>query len=295
MKNIPCTYAEMMKQIKEFKNSPVLTVTSLGRSLVGRSIPLIRLGNGEKSVLYVGSHHGMEWMTTMLLLKYLSEIITSYDKKGSILGCDTEELLKRRTVYVLPMLNPDGVELQINGCDPMNPLFDRLHRMSGGNYEKWQANGRGVDLNHNYNAGFDEYKKLENELGITAGATKFSGSHPESEPETACLCSFIRTVEPSMLIALHTQGSEIYYDYNGKCPPSSLSIAKRMERLSGYTVSRPDGTACYGGLKDWFISEFDRPAFTIECGKGENPLPITDFDAVYSVIRGILHLGPTFV
>ena len=98
-----------------------------------------------------------------------------------------------------------------------------------------------------------------------------------------------------MLIALHTQGSEIYYDYNGTCPSGSLSIAKRMERLSGYNVCRPDGTACYGGLKDWFICEFDRPGFTIECGKGKNPLPISDLGAIYSVLRGVLHLAPTFV
>ena len=295
MNKTPCTYSVMMKQIKEMKNSPILTVTTLGKSLVGRQIPLIKLGNGKKNVLYVGAHHGMEWLTTMILLRYINEVIESYEKKSAVLGCDTEELLKRRTIYVVPMLNPDGVELQINGCDPMNPLFDRLHKMSGGNYENWQANGRGVDLNHNYDAGFDEYKTIENELGIVPGATKFSGAHPESEPETACLCSFIRTVEPQMLIALHTQGSEIYYDYNGTCPSGSLSIAKRMERLSGYNVCRPDGTACYGGLKDWFICEFDRPGFTIECGKGKNPLPIFDLGAIYSVLRGVLHLAPTFV
>ena len=288
MKNIPCTYEAMMNEIKNLQNSKLLAISSIGRSLLGREIPLIRLGYGKESVLYVGTHHGMEWITTMLLLKYVSEMISSYENKDG-----NADILEEKTVYVVPMLNPDGVELQINGSDPMNPLYDRLHRMSGGDYSKWQANGRGVDLNHNYDAGFDKYKVMEKELGILPGATKFSGARPESEPETACLCAFIRTVEPKSLIALHTQGEEIYYDFNGYAPAGARTMAEKMAKLSSYTVSHPEGSAGYGGLKDWFICEFDRPAFTLECGMGENPLPIDDLDKIYSDIKGILYKFPS--
>ncbi len=283
MKNTPCTHSVMMNEIKKLPSCKLLTVSSIGRSLVGREIPLLRLGHGQNIILYVGTHHGMEWITTYLLLKYVSDEIELYEKG------ENAEFFEDNTVYVVPMLNPDGVELQINGYDPMNPLYDRLHRMSGGDYSKWQANGRGVDLNHNYNASFREYKTIENEKGIVAGATKFSGEYPESEPETACLCAFIRTVEPSLLIALHTQGGEIYYDFNGHAPAGSKTMAEKMAKLSGYSVSSPEGTASYGGLKDWFICQFDRPGFTIECGRGENPLPLTDLDGIYSEIKGILH------
>ena len=281
MKNTPCTYAVMMNEIKNLPQSKLLTVSGIGRSLVGREIPLLRLGHGKNVILYVGTHHGMEWITTYLLLKYVREVTEAYEK-GENTG-----FFDDNTVYVVPMLDPDGVELQINGYDPMNPLYDRLHRMSGGDYSKWQANGRGVDLNHNYDAGFDEYKKIEAEKGIIAGATKFSGVRPESEPETSCLCAFIRAVEPSLLIAFHTQGGEIYYDFNGLAPSGAKTIAEKMAKISGYSVSTPEGSACYGGLKDWFICEFDRPAFTVECGYGENPLPLSDLEKIYSEIRGI--------
>lgn len=289
-------YCDLMKDIEALvKEYPAATVSVIGRSLVGREIPLIRLGHGKKSVLYVGAHHGMEYLTSLLLMRYVGEVCTAAKAGGDILGHSVPELLERRSIFVVPMLNPDGVELQTKGEDKMNPLYDRLHRMSGGDYSRWQANGRGVDLNHNYNAGFEEYKTIERELGIAAGATKYSGDRPESEPETACICSFMRMTEISLLIALHTQGSEIYYGYNGHIPRGTEAIARKMERLSGYRLSSPEGTACYGGLKDYFTLEYDRPAFTIECGKGENPLPLSQADSIYSVIRGILHLCPTYI
>lgn len=296
-KHTPLTYNEMMKELNDILlKYPFMTLTTIGKSLVGRSIPLISVGHGKKSVLYVGTHHGMEWITSIILLKYLDEVGKLIKERGRIFGTDAEDLFLRRKVYIVPMLNPDGVELCINGCDPMNPLTERLYSMSGGDFSKWQANGRGVDLNHNYDAGFAEYKALEPSYGIYGGGpTRFSGAHPESEPECSALCSFIRSQDISLLVALHTQGGEIYYDYNGHVPQGGKTIAKRLEALSGYTLSQPEGSACYGGLKDWFIKEYDRPAFTIECGKGENPLPQGDSDMIYSVLRGALHLLPTFI
>lgn len=291
------THDVMMKQVEELAaRYPFFSVSTIGRSLVGRELPLITIGRGEKSVLYVGTHHGMEWITSVLLLRYLSDMGKILAEGGRIFGVDAERMFEKRTVYVVPMLNPDGVELHLRGGDPQNPLTERLNAMSGGDFSRWQANGRGVDLNHNYNAGFDTYKAMESSLGIFGGGpTRFSGAHPESEPETASLCAFIRSADIGLLLALHTQGGEIYADYNGYIPSGGSLIARRMEAMSGYVVAKPETAASYGGCKDWFISEFDRPGFTIECGKGVNPLPIEDADVIYSVIRGILLNGPTFV
>lgn len=50
-----------------------VTVSSIGRSLVGRSIPLISIGEGEKNVLFVGTHHGLESVTSLILMKYAAE------------------------------------------------------------------------------------------------------------------------------------------------------------------------------------------------------------------------------
>lgn len=296
MKNQPLTYSRLVSELDSLlEKYPFMHQSAIGKSLVGRDIPLITVGKGRKSVLLVGTHHGMEHITSSLLIKYLNELGKTIGEKRKLLGTDAEELFIHRRVYIVPMLNPDGAELHINGYDQMNPLTDRLYKMSGGDYSSWQSNGRGVDLNHNYNAGFEEYKRLEAELGITEGPTKFSGPYPESEPEVSALCSFIRSTDIDLLIALHTQGGEIYFDYNGAVPKGGKIIAERLASLTGYTVSTPQGTASYGGLKDWFIKEFDRPGFTIECGKGKNPLPQDDLDIIYSVIREALLTCPTFI
>lgn len=275
---------------------PFLTLGSIGQSLVGRDLPLVRLGKGEKYLLYVATHHAMEWITSVLLLYLVEDFCRAYESGDALYGADVRSLLETRTLCFVPMLNPDGVELHLNGKDDKNPLTDRLLSMSGGDYSRWQSNGRGVDLNHNYNADFDAYKILEPSLGIFGGGpTRYAGTHPESEPESAALCRFIRQTEPRLLITLHTQGEEIYADAGGYLPPTASALAARFSALSGYTVAKPEKAASYGGLKDWFILEFDRPGFTLECGKGRNPLPYGDAPFIYHRLQQLLLSMPMFI
>ena len=63
-----------------------------------------------------------------------------------------------------------------------------------------------------------------------------------------------------------------------------------MATSSGYALDVPDGVADGGGFKDWFITEFNRPGFTIELGLGENPLPIEEATKIYNQIREMLVL-----
>lgn len=284
MRTAALTYGEMIGELDALCGKyPFFNRSVIGRSLVGRELPLISVGEGKKAVLFVGTHHGMEWITTALLLDFLRDVGKEVTQGGAL-----SVVLENRTLCVVPMLNPDGVELQINGKDELNPLTERLHAMSGGDFSRWQANGRGVDLNHNYDAGFFEYKDYEREHGILPGPTLYSGEYPESEPETSALCSFIRARGIDLLLALHTQGEEIYYDFGGVVPDGGKVIAKRLSALSGYALSEPTGSAAYGGLKDWFIKEYGYPAFTLECGRGVNPLPIGDSDIIYKGLKDAL-------
>ena len=65
-------------------------------------------------------------------------------------------------------------------------------------------------------------------------------------------------------------------------------IASILSNLSNYKLSCPEGLAVGGGFKDWFIEKFNKPAFTIEIGKGKNPLPISDFPDVYAKLEKML-------
>ncbi len=275
---------------------PTLRIQSLGTSVLGRTLPCIAIGQGRREVLYVGAHHGMEGITSALLCRFLLDLCRLSSAGVRIGRVPAPLFWETHTLYILPMLNPDGVDYHLRGPDPSHPLYPRLLEMNGGNtdFSAWQANARGVDLNHNYDAGFSVYKRMELSSGILGGApSKFSGEAPESEPETALLCDWIR-FHSSLLgvMTLHTQGREIYYRSGGITPPGAPIVARRLSSLTGYTLADPEGSAAYGGLTDWCIQKKGLPAFTLECGRGTNPLPPESLDSLYFELREALLTFP---
>jgi g-D-glutamyl-meso-diaminopimelate peptidase len=291
-------YEALIKELNDLSERyEIFKLGYLGNSLLNRPIPLITLGEdtSKKSVLYVATHHACENICTSVLLRYIKEYLQAYERLGQICQINLRYLFKMRKIYIIPMLNPDGVEYRLNGVSHENPIRDRVISYNGGeDFSLWQANARGVDLNHNYNAGFEEYKAIERERGITAGKTKYSGEYPESEPEISALCSFIRYHMDSLdaVLSLHTQGEEIYYSSGGKIPNKSYHVSKILSRMTKYELSEAVDTASYGGLTDWLIKEYDKPSFTIECGKGQNPLPMSQAGKIYSNLRELLFTFP---
>ena len=250
--------------------SDLLRVSSIGQSVLGKDLKLMSFGRGKRRVLYVGTHHGLEHITANLLLMFAERLCAAAERGNRLGRAAAEYIFATRTVDIVPMLNPDGASIAQSG------VF-------------WQANARGVDLNHNYNAGFAQYKRMEAEAGIAGGcATRYAGEYPESEPETEALCTYIRQTEPDALVCLHTQGGEIYFGYDGIVPRGTACLAGRMARRSGYVLSEPTGMASHGGCKDWFTLEFERPGITIECGHGTNPLPPELATSIYREIEGAL-------
>lgn len=294
------TYENMMYCINLLSEQfPFLAVSYLGKSILGKEIPVLSVGEGEKGLLYVGTHHGMEWITSTVLLRFVYDFCRCAQERGCMYRYSLPYLLATRCLYIVPMLNPDGVSYQIQGPNKDHPLYDRLLKMNGGsdNFSGWQANARGVDLNHNYNSGFSEYKILEEQMGIGDGApTRYSGTMPESEPEVGCLCNFIRFHEEiGMALTLHTQGEEIYFSSGGKTHPKASTIVKSFERMSGYMARVPEGMSAYGGMTDWMVGELGRLCFTFECGKGSNPLPVEDAIDIYGKLREVLFSAPIFL
>ena len=288
-------YTELLKKAESLDAGSLdLSFGYLGNSLFGRAIPRFTLGHGKLEVLYVGTHHALEWLTSDLLIRFLEDAVSKRDKR--IGGVSMETLLECVTYHVIPMLNPDGVEYVFHGLANDNPIKERVLAMNGGNksFSSWQANGRGVDLNHNYNDAFLEYKEAS---GIRSGApTRFAGEEPESEPEVAYLCGFLRH-HPNIkgVLSFHTQGEVIYYQSRGIMHPHSLHIANKIAKESGYRLDVAEGLSACGGLTDWCIRTLGIPSFTIECGLGENPLPKEQLARIYNDLRKSLFLFPTWI
>ena len=68
-------------------------------------------------MFYNGAHHALEWITSALLVKFLKEISDAYLNGEEYYGYDTGHIFERSSLYVLPMVNPDGVELVKNGAE----------------------------------------------------------------------------------------------------------------------------------------------------------------------------------
>ncbi len=294
----PFDHEKLMQEVHLLTEEyPSVTLAYLGESMLARPIPYLRIGCGRREVLYVGAHHGMEWITSALLCDFARDLAATAATDGRVGRITAFALLQTHTFYILPMLNPDGVEYQIHGINEENPLYDRLLEMNGGStdFSRWQANARGVDLNHNYDAGFSEYKMLEQEMGILQGApTRYSGEAPESEVEVARLCTFIRFHRKLCgVMTLHTQGEEIYT--HPRLRPAWDLAARKLGALTGYRLATATGPTAYGGLCDWCMEKIGIPAFTVECGRGENPLPVEDFPALRRQLREALFTFPTLL
>lgn len=294
--NINYTYEIMEKDIQGLKaRYPFLTIGIAGNSVLGKHLYYIKLGNGPNEVFYNGSHHSLEWIGSVLLMKFVENFSKAYANGTTLMGYNVRDIWNKSTIYILPMVNPDGVDLVLDGLQRDNPYYNNLIRWNKGstNFRTvWQANIRGVDLNHNYDASWNLSKKAEAAYGITGpGPTRYSGTAPESEPESKAVANFTRNHNFRLVIAYHTQGEVIYWTYLNIIPKDSTRIAQLFSQLSGYTLSQTSGIVSYAGYKDWFIDKYRRPGFTIEVGRGTNPLPISQFNQIYNHNLELLILG----
>jgi len=263
-----------------------------GKSVLGRPIDGFRLGAGGEAVLYAGGFHGQEWLTCLVLLRFAERICQALDNGGSIAGIDCRRALLGRGLIIVPCVNPDGVEIALSGAQSAGDLTDEVLRISGGELSQWNANARGVDINHNFDAGWHIARQLEQAAGIDGPAPRrFGGQCPASEPETQAMVSLCEHSRPRLALALHSQGEEIYWSYGGRAPSGGALMARVLAMASGYELREPSAIASHGGFKDWFIHRFDRPGFTVEMGKGENPLPLSQLDPIYDRLEEMLMLG----
>ena len=283
----PYTYDVLKAEIDELKQKfPELKVSSIGRSVWGKELFCLQLGTGKSKILYNGAHHGMEWITSALLMQFVRAYLDAEQSGYALSGFNVAALSRRATLFIVPMLNPDGVRLSALGLPNYLDIRtkQRLLRQNGSaGFEKWQANANGVDLNHNYDAMWQKSKELEAEYGIySPGPTRFSGTFAESEPESRALADFTRNKQIDLAIAFHSQGKVIYHGFMGKEPGNSLKIARAFTRISPYQLDNTEGIASYGGYKDWFVDKMGRPGFTVEVGVGQNPLPFSDLPKIYA-------------
>lgn len=278
---------------------PFLMRGEIGESVMGKPIPYLRLGNGSGEIFYSASYHANEWITTPLLLKFAEDYARNYAARRSMAaGIQAEALMENYTLYLVPMVNPDGVDL-VNGVLEDAEYQGRAERIAT-DYPQipfpsgWKANIDGIDLNLQFPAGWELAREIKYAQGYISPAPRdYVGPFPLAAPESRAVYEFTRAHDFLLILAYHTQGEVIYWKYKDYEPARSLEIAEYFSSVSGYAVEETPGESGNAGYKDWFIQTYDRPGYTIEAGLGENPLPIEQFPQIYRDNYGILLGGMT--
>lgn len=269
--------AEVKRDIASLvKQYPFIQEDSIGKSVLGKPIHLLRIGSGKRHLHVNAALHANEWLTSPCLMSFIEEYAAAYAKGGTWNGHDPEGWFSNWTLWAVPMANPDGVELVQEGVLSDHPYYEKLIQWNGGrvSFRHWKANIRGVDLGDQFPAHWEEERERRGVKGPSP--RDYSGPEALSEPEAAALATLAEAFPGDAAVSLHSQGGEIYWNYRGYEPPESRDLVSSLAAASGYRAVELTGSDA--GYKDWFIQTFRKPGFTVELGIGKNPLPLADFD-----------------
>ena len=266
-------------------------IKTIGKSILNENIIYIKLGKGERKLFINAAHHANEWMTSLIIMMFIEKYLKMYKNKENYKGRNIEELWKRTSLYIVPMVNPDGVNLCLKNKKIFNyGKYKEIWLNYVKELEYWKANIRGVDLNLNYPTGWKKAVKNKEKIGIIKpGPRDYPGPNAESEIETKNMINLSNFYNFDMTVSLHSQGQEIYWSYQDKKFIKAYEIGRKMSRVSGYKLTQPNYNSSFAGYKDWFIDKFNKPGFTIEIGKGKEgvSLPLNMVEKIYNEVEEI--------
>lgn len=261
-----------------------------GTSADGRSLYVCTLGNpnAQSSVIVSAGIHGREYLTVLLAMKQIEFYLTYYES-GNFQGASYRDLFEDYCFYIVPMTNPDGVMISQEGISSVrSPELraqveaiyqkDLQDGMTGqteiDNYlQYWKANARGVDLNRNFDALWEEYVNIKRPC-----FAQYKGPEAHSEPETqamASLCEGIANVRA--VICLHSQGEVLYWNcgQEGKLMEDTYDFALQIANRADYKlIAEQNNDASFS---DWCALEKGWIAVTVETGIGLCPLDYEKF------------------
>lgn len=271
-----------------------MQVNGIGTSLDGRTLYDCIIGNpaAPKHILIQGGIHAREYLNPMLIMQQMEMILANYDT-GSFHGVPLSSMFNQIAVHFVPMTNPDGITISqfgpdglrsqelkdaVSTCYVMDTAAGRTSADPAGYFGIWKANARGVDLNLNFDA-------LWQDVYSTAfpSYSGYKGTAPGSEPESQALINLYLSQYPwKAVIHYHSMGEVIYWDIHGnKVQPQSAELANLMSAVTGGYRILPSGGG--GGYKDWIqLSANPVPSVTLETGKRSCPMPLSEYPEIWN-------------
>ncbi|WP_343249305.1 M14 family zinc carboxypeptidase [Diplocloster hominis] len=264
------TYEEMMERLNDLAGDyrSLIQIQVIGHSHDERKIPMIRLGNGEKTLICTAGVHGRETINPVLMIKMIEEYCEAYEKRIKIGEYDVFDLLNGYEISFIPLLNPDGYEIALHGFDQIrNPILRQAAKMMNIPHEDWKYNARGVDINRNFPSR-SYVQQRPNEM-------------PLSEAESRLLVTVFQTAPSIGYLDFHSRGKIIYYyrgAMSGLYNQRQRRIAKRLSNISKYSMGKKEEemlTNNSGGNTVHYYSEYiGKPAITVETVEEEAGFPL---------------------
>lgn len=255
------TFAELFAMQESLSNLPGVDTSIIGYSLLGKPVYSFHVGNyDDKQIILEGAIHAREYVSALVLIKEV-EFLSTQTLAGGI--------------YIVPLTNPDGVELVMDGdefipCEKQREFIEMVNDHNP-SYNLWKANLNAVDLNVNFNA----YWGQGSQNVFCVAPANFIGYYPESEREVQNLIKFTQEVNPKLTISYHTKGEVIYYGFESLTPEEILrdyEIANIFSKENGYAPVKTENSVA--GYSDYISLNYKVPAFTMEMGNVNLPTPI---------------------
>lgn len=281
---------------------PELTeIGSAGISIEGRNLNYIKISNptsvssSKPNIYILGCHHAREWISVEVPLLFAQYLLENYGSDPEVAG-----IVNGSTIYILPIMNPDGLEYTIH----YYRMWRKNRRVNGGN-------SFGVDINRNYGSfwGYDNSGSSPNPWSET-----YRGTAPFSEPETAGLQNFMTANPPSGVISYHSYSQAILYAWNyiHQTTPDNAELENLAKTMSGLMYNVNGRTYIYGcgadalyttngDTVDYVYDTFKVPAFTIELppiefSSGGFIVSETDIDSVFNEnLPALLYFAGHFI
>lgn len=223
----------------------------------------------EPGVLFLGAHHGDERPGYEILIYFIQYMAEYYHNTSAV-----HDAIDHTQIYIIPMLNPDGVEAGTRkNKEPNHGWFGHQKTVTS----------IGVDINRNYEGHWPLLFLRPHFYGATSFNDKsdvYRGPYPFSENETKAVRQFVETHNITISIDYHTFGELILYPWGYRILPAKDylvldSIGENISEFDNYTYEQSIYLyPTLGDTCDWMYATHHILAFTIELGTSyapENP------------------------
>ena len=272
----------------EARYPDLVSVSSIGRSVEGREIPVFRLGRGAREILVCAAMHAREYETTNYIMTVAEQYCQAYEADAWYCGLSYRKLLDGVCFVIVPQLNPDGVVIAQGGTPYANehpelldfPITDGWR----GNYACWKANANGVDLNRNW-----PYAWGTTVISKRASSAGYAGPEAASEPETRAMLALIEQTQFYAFCSFHSAGDCIYWNdaSNSEALRERLyPSVKRIADFIGYSVVPGEDIKRYGGCMINFArATYEKLCITVELGPYVGLYPYPDYEKLRPIVE----------